>query len=103
MVTLQDEVMINGMRLRNRVALPPLTTNYGSPQGLVTEEINRFYEERSRDVGLVIVEASAVRADGRIVPGSLGLWEDGHPRRGPLFSRWRGYAGSFTLGICLQA
>ena len=60
MVTLQDEVMINGMRLRNRVALPPLTTNYGSPQGLVTEEINRFYEERSRDVGLVIVEASAV-------------------------------------------
>jgi len=77
MVTLQDEVMINGMRLRNRVALPPLTTNYGSPQGLVTEEINRFYEERSRDVGLVIVEASAVRADGRIVPGSLGLWEDG--------------------------
>ena len=28
MATLEDEVMINGMRLRNRVALPPLTTNY---------------------------------------------------------------------------
>ena len=77
MATLQDEVMINGMRLRNRVALPPLTTNYGSPQGMVTEEILQFYKERSGDVGLVIVEASAVRADGRIVPGSLGLWEDG--------------------------
>jgi 2,4-dienoyl-CoA reductase-like NADH-dependent reductase (Old Yellow Enzyme family) len=77
MFTLQDEVIINGMRLRNRVALPPLTTNYGIPQGLVTEEIIQFYKERSREVGLVIVEASAVRADGRIVPGSLGLWEDG--------------------------
>ena len=77
MATLRDEVMINGMRLRNRVALPPLTTNYGSPEGLVTDGIIQFYRERSKDVGLVIVEATTVRSDGRIVPGSLGLWEDG--------------------------
>jgi 2,4-dienoyl-CoA reductase-like NADH-dependent reductase (Old Yellow Enzyme family) len=77
MATLRDEVVINGMRLRNRVAMPPLTTNYGSPDGIVTDDIIQFYQERSRDVGLVIVEASAVRADGRILRGSLGLWEDG--------------------------
>ncbi|UCH22894.1 MAG: NADH:flavin oxidoreductase [Deltaproteobacteria bacterium] len=77
MATLRDEVMINGMRLRNRIAMPALTTNYGSPEGMVTDEIVQFYKERSKDVGLVIVEASAVRADGRIVRGSLGLWEDG--------------------------
>jgi 2,4-dienoyl-CoA reductase-like NADH-dependent reductase (Old Yellow Enzyme family) len=77
MAKLQDEVTINGMRLRNRIALPPLTTNYGMPQGLVTDEIIQFYKARSKDVGLVIVEASAVRTDGRIVPGSLGLWKDG--------------------------
>ena len=77
MATLRDEVMISGMRLRNRVALPPLTTNYGSPEGLVTDGIIQFYTERSKDVGLVIVEATTVRSDGRIVPGSLGLWEDG--------------------------
>lgn len=77
MATLRDEVMINGMRLRNRVALPPLTTNYGSPEGRVTDAIIQFYTERSKDVGLVIVEATTVRSDGRIVPGSLGLWEDG--------------------------
>jgi len=77
MAKLQDEVIINGMRLRNRVALPPLTTNYGSSEGIVTEEIIQFYTERSRDVGLVIVEASAARADGRIHQGSLGLWDDG--------------------------
>ena len=76
MATLSDEVIINGMLLRNRIAMPPLTTNYGNPEGVVTDEIIQFYEERSRDVGLVIVEASAVRADGRILPGSLGLWED---------------------------
>jgi len=77
MANLQDEVIINGMRLRNRIAMPPLTTNYGTPQGIVTEDIIRFYTDRSKDVGLVIVEASAVRGDGRILRGSLGLWEDG--------------------------
>ncbi|MGD8263500.1 MAG: NADH:flavin oxidoreductase [Desulfobacterales bacterium] len=76
MATLQDGVKINGMRLRNRIAMPPLTTNYGSPEGIVTEDIIKFYRERSKDVGLVIVEASAVRSDGRILQGSLGLWED---------------------------
>ena len=72
MTTLRDEVIINGLRLRNRIALPPLTTNYANPDGTVTREIIDFYTERSKDVGLVIVEASAVRADGRIVPDSLG-------------------------------
>ena len=126
MLTLQDEVMINGMRLRNRIAMPPLTTNYGSPEGMVTEEIIQFYKERSKDVGLVIVEASAVRADGRILagqPGTVGGWAGGRygtscrfhqkagcccggadqPRRCPLFSRRRGIAGGFTLGFCVQA
>ena len=77
MATLQDEVIINGMRLRNRIALPPITTNYGSPEGIVTDDIIQFYTDRSNDVGLVIVEACAVRDDGRILRGSLGLWDDG--------------------------
>ena len=76
MTTLQDEVIINGMKLRNRIAMPPLTTNYGSPDGMVTNEIIQFYKERSKDVGLVIVEASAVQSDGRILAGSLGLWQN---------------------------
>ena len=77
MATLQDQVKLNGMRLRNRIAMPPMTTNYGSAEGIVTEDIIKYYSERSKDVGLVIVEASAVRADGRILRGSLGLWEEG--------------------------
>jgi NADPH2 dehydrogenase len=76
MAGLGDQLTINNMHLRNRLVLPPITTNYGSPEGMVTKEVLQFYKERSKDVGLVIVEATAVRADGRIVPGSLGLWED---------------------------
>jgi len=77
MRSLHDDIVIKGLRLRNRIALPPLTTNYGSLEGYVTDAVVQFYADRSRDVGLVIVEATAVQPDGRIVPGSLGLWEDG--------------------------
>ena len=76
MPTLHDQLSINGMQLRNRVVLPPLTTNCGGPDGQVTDGVVQFYQERAKDVGLVIVEAASVQADGRIVPGSLGLWED---------------------------
>jgi 2,4-dienoyl-CoA reductase-like NADH-dependent reductase (Old Yellow Enzyme family) len=78
MTGLGDQLTINHLHLRNRLVLPPLTTNYGSSEGMVTKEILQFYRERSKDMGLVIVEATAVRGDGRIVPGSLGLWEDAH-------------------------
>lgn len=73
---MQDGLIINGMRIRNRLALPPLTTNYGGPEGTVTNGTLQFYRQRAKDVGLVIVEATAVRADGRIVSNSLGLWDD---------------------------
>ena len=78
MATLHNEFLIKRMRLRNRLVLPPLTTNYAAADGHVTDKIIQFYGRRSRDVGLVIVEATAVRADGRLVPRSLGLWEKTH-------------------------
>jgi len=77
MKSIEDYLIINKMQIKNRLVLPPLTTNYGTAQGLVTPDVLRFYKERSMDVGLVIVEAAAVSPDGRIVPSSLGLWEDG--------------------------
>lgn len=78
MTTLKDTLTINGMNLRNRIALPPLTTNYGSSDGHVTDHVIEFLTRRAKDVGLVIVEAATVREDGRIVSGSLGLWDDDH-------------------------
>jgi len=78
MPRLNSELEIKNMSIRNRLVLPPITTNYGTSKGLVTEDILDFYTERSRDVGIVIVEATAVQSSGSIVPGSLGLWNDSH-------------------------
>ncbi|WP_457552633.1 oxidoreductase [Desulfobacula sp.] len=76
MTLVNSSLTIKNMSIRNRLVLPPLTTNYGSLQGLVTKQILDFYRSRSKDMGLVIVEATSVQSSGRIVPGSLGLWND---------------------------
>lgn len=73
---LNSKVTIKNMELRNRLVLPPITTNYGSPEGLVTENILHFYRERSKDIGLTIVESTSVHPCGRIVSNGLGLWDD---------------------------
>ena len=76
MARLDDPLTINGMRLRNRLVLPPITTCYGTPGGEVTDDVVGFYRQRSRNVGLVVAEAAAVRPDGRINPRSIGIWSD---------------------------
>lgn len=77
MAKLGDPIVVKGVWLRNRLVLPPITTSYGTTQGEVTDRVLGFYRQRSRDVGMVVVEATVVRADGRLVPRSLGLWHDG--------------------------
>lgn len=76
MTILNKSLTIKQLSIRNRLVLPPITTNYGSSKGLVTEDILHFYKTRSKDVGLTIVEATSVQSSGRIVPCSLGLWND---------------------------
>ncbi len=76
MPNLSDPMVINGMRLRNRLVLAPITGCYCTTDAEVTDASLGFYVQRSRDVGLAIVEAATVRADGRGNPRSLGLWSD---------------------------
>lgn len=74
---LTDQVELGGLSLRNRLVMPPLTTGFGSGEGKATRDLLRFYRRRAKETGMVIVEAAAVSPEGRIVPNSIGLWEDG--------------------------
>jgi 2,4-dienoyl-CoA reductase-like NADH-dependent reductase (Old Yellow Enzyme family) len=73
---LNKELTIKNLKIRNRLVLPPITTNYGTSKGMVTDDILNFYKTRSREMGLIIVEATSVQKSGCIVPNSLGLWND---------------------------
>lgn len=61
----------------NRIVMPPMVVGYASPRGEVTEQLLSYYEARARGgVGLVVVEASYIREDGKLVPGELGIYSD---------------------------
>ena len=46
---------IKNMTIRNRVAMPPMGTNYGGAMGDFTEEHVQYYEKRAKGgTGLII-------------------------------------------------
>ena len=69
---------IRGVEMRNRVGVSPMC-QYSSTDGFANDW--HFLHLGSRAVGgagLVITEATAVTADGRISPADLGIWKDEH-------------------------
>jgi 2,4-dienoyl-CoA reductase-like NADH-dependent reductase (Old Yellow Enzyme family) len=73
-----DPLTIRGVTLRNRIAVSPMC-QYSAEEGRATDW--HFVHLGSRAVGgagLVMFEATAVEARGRISPEDLGIWNDGH-------------------------
>lgn len=54
-------IRIGNMTVRNRIAMAPMGTNQGSPEGFVTPEFKNYYEARAKGgTGMVIVEVTCV-------------------------------------------
>ncbi len=76
-----DPVEFRGVTLRNRVAVSPMC-QYCASDGLADDwHLVHLGSRAAGGAGLVIAEASAVTADGRITPGDLGIWSDEHRDR----------------------
>ena len=77
-VALFTPLKIHDITLRNRVCVSPMC-QYSCDDGFATDW--HLVHLGSRAVGgaaLVMVEASAVEARGRITPGDMGIWKDPH-------------------------
>src|SRR5436305_15191493 len=73
-----DPLGIRDLTFANRVFVSPMC-QYSSEHGYANDW--HFVHLGSRAVGgagLVLTEATAVVAEGRISPQDLGIWEDGH-------------------------
>ena len=78
MSRLFEPFTLRGVTLRNRIGVSPMC-QYSSTQGLASDW--HLVHLGSRAVGgaaLVMVEATAVEARGRISPHDMGLWGDEH-------------------------
>lgn len=76
MSSLFSSYQLKGVTLRNRIVASPMC-QYQAVDGFLNEWHHVHYPMLARGgVGLVIVEATAVSAEGRITPGDTGLWSD---------------------------
>lgn len=69
---------IANLELKNRIVMPPMCMYKAAADGKVTDwHILHYASRAAGQVGLIIVEATAVEGRGRISAQDLGLWEDG--------------------------
>jgi len=68
---------IGQMKLRNRIVMPPMVTQYGDAKGFVTERARNYYEARARGgAALIIIEATYVHPGGQPFANQLGISDD---------------------------
>ena len=71
-------ITINGHTLKNRLTMAPTVKfGWGGPDGLLSDRHVAHYKKRAEHgVGLLCVEATAVRKDGRFTEDHIGLYDD---------------------------
>ena len=76
MTALFDPLPLRGVVLPTRVVMSPMC-QYSAADGCANDwHIVHYGSRAAGGAGLIIVEATAVTADGRISPQDLGLWND---------------------------
>src|ERR1043166_7669868 len=77
-IDLLSPLALRGVTLRNRIAMSPMC-QYVARDGFADDwHLVHLGSRAAGGVGLVVVEAPAVAAEGRIPPGDLGIWSDAH-------------------------
>lgn len=74
---LQEPGQIGPLRMKNRLVMAPMGTNFGTTDGLCTERDRTYYEHRARGgVAAIVTEAMAVSEGGRAHNNSLWIYHD---------------------------
>lgn len=68
----------NGVELRNRFVMAPMTTYSANPDDTVSDEELAYYEKRSYGVGAVITACTYVIANGKGFPGQFAGHTDAY-------------------------
>ena len=73
-----EPISIGSLELKNRIVMPPMSTNFANEDGSVSERQIRYYEARAiGGVGLIIVEATCIESSiGKLNPIQLCIDND---------------------------
>ncbi|PTQ79259.1 2,4-dienoyl-CoA reductase-like NADH-dependent reductase (Old Yellow Enzyme family) [Nitrosospira multiformis] len=77
-VDLMSPLTLRGVTFPNRIAMSPMCM-YSAEDGFANDfHLVHLGSRAIGGTGLVVVEATAVTAAGRISPGDMGIWKDEH-------------------------
>lgn len=78
MKTIFTPYQIKGISFKNRIVLPPLVRfSLLGTDGKVNQNLLDWYERIAKtEVGLIVVEATAVEEAGKLRENQLGIWSD---------------------------
>jgi 2,4-dienoyl-CoA reductase-like NADH-dependent reductase (Old Yellow Enzyme family) len=77
-IDLLSPLTLRSLTLRNRIVMSPMC-QYCAQDGFADDwHLVHLGSRAVGGAGLVMVEATAVTAEGRITPGDLGIWDDRH-------------------------
>lgn len=75
--TVLSPCKIGNLQIKNRFVVPPMGTNYGTYEGMVTDQLIDYYAARAKGgFGLIYTEVTAVAPNGKAILNELGLWSD---------------------------
>jgi 2,4-dienoyl-CoA reductase-like NADH-dependent reductase (Old Yellow Enzyme family)/thioredoxin reductase len=80
--TLFSPFSVGTLKIRNRIVMPPMATNYASLEGFPTERQIAYYVERAKGgVGYITVEHTGILQQGKASPNMLLIRSDEHASR----------------------
>jgi NADPH2 dehydrogenase len=82
MSVLFTPINIGNVTLKNRIIMAPMQQRQGTEEAYATDHHIRHYSERAKhDVGLVIIESTAISKNGRLFNDDIGIFTDNHTLR----------------------
>ncbi|QXE02058.1 NADH-dependent flavin oxidoreductase [Terribacillus sp. DMT04] len=72
----EDLTLPNGVTLKNRFVLAPMTHYASNPDGTISDQELSYIAPRSKDIGMVITAASNVSDSGKAFPGQPSVAHD---------------------------
>ncbi|MFJ7666211.1 NADPH dehydrogenase NamA [Lysinibacillus sp. NPDC097195] len=79
MTKLFEPYQLQSISLKNRIVMAPMCMYSAKEDGFVTPFHHVHYATRAAgQVGLILLEATAVVPEGRISSNDLGIWDDAH-------------------------
>ncbi|MFX0198855.1 MAG: FAD-dependent oxidoreductase [Candidatus Hodarchaeota archaeon] len=97
-----EPLQLKKVSLRNRIVMPPMASRLALPNGIVSESLIDYYEERAKGgVGLIIVEYSYIdEKASQALPGQLGIYDEKLiPLLNELVERIKAHGAKIALQI----